>query len=312
MSPSIHDRETQVAGVELEQVPKETASRSSQPSLEPAELENAPLIIKSVVDSSLWAQERCSRRIGLTANEAHEVLSFLVTIRDMANALDHFNPGELIVIGDQLIEAQKKIMSFLDYLDSLNAIFDAVSNALKVVRSNGWWNLGSRSRVQFLATRRKQILDLMELSLLIMPLSNEFVQIDPRMEMIQSPSATANENGSPLPSMETTDKTENTKKTAWKVRVSELISKPLDGVNSILTLSQKEYLVVGWFSRGSTDPKEQILEFEDTAMFKELRSTIRGIRGWHEYISLKSLSGFGLYTVSDSKPPSSLSLIIVV
>jgi hypothetical protein len=74
-------------------------------------------------------------------------------------------------------------------------------------------------------------------------------------------------------------------------------------VNDKLTLPQNRYIVVGWFSRGSTDPKEKILGLEeDVTIFKELQRTIRGIRGWHEYVSLKSLSGFGLYVVCHSLP----------
>ena len=58
------------------------------------------------------------------------------------------------------------------------------------------------------------------------------------------------------------------------------------------------YIVLGWFRRSASDPMERILEFEnERELFKALRVGERGVRGWREFFSLKSLKGFGLYKV---------------
>jgi hypothetical protein len=61
------------------------------------------------------------------------------------------------------------------------------------------------------------------------------------------------------------------------------------------------YIVIGWFPRGSLDPKEKLLRINrGTSLFKQMRKGIRSVRGWRRYISLKSLHSFGLYKVSTS------------
>jgi hypothetical protein len=58
------------------------------------------------------------------------------------------------------------------------------------------------------------------------------------------------------------------------------------------------FLVVGWFSKGSSDPYERSITLKsDVSLFKQLRKEVDSIRGWREYISLKSLCGFSLYEV---------------
>jgi hypothetical protein len=56
------------------------------------------------------------------------------------------------------------------------------------------------------------------------------------------------------------------------------------------------YIVIGWFHRSAGDPKERILQFDDPEhLFISLRKGERQVRGYREYLSLKSLRGFGLY-----------------
>ena len=58
------------------------------------------------------------------------------------------------------------------------------------------------------------------------------------------------------------------------------------------------FLIIGWFSGGSSDPYERQVEFKDDEhLFTRLRQEERRIRGWRVYLSLKSLSQFGLYKV---------------
>ena len=58
------------------------------------------------------------------------------------------------------------------------------------------------------------------------------------------------------------------------------------------------YIVIGWFLRSASDPKERILQFErEEQLFHILRQGEGDVRGWRRFISLKSLQGFGLYKV---------------
>ncbi|KAF2232667.1 hypothetical protein EV356DRAFT_241065 [Viridothelium virens] len=60
--------------------------------------------------------------------------------------------------------------------------------------------------------------------------------------------------------------------------------------------TQPSVLIIGWFSKGSNDPSEKPVKFEnDGTFFNQLRKEVRFIRGWREYVSLKSLCRFGLY-----------------
>ncbi len=62
------------------------------------------------------------------------------------------------------------------------------------------------------------------------------------------------------------------------------------------------YIIVGWFPRGSLNPREKLLRFnERTDIFKQMRRTIRSVRGWRRFLSLKSLHSFGLYKVGIRK-----------
>lgn len=61
------------------------------------------------------------------------------------------------------------------------------------------------------------------------------------------------------------------------------------------------YIVIGWFRKCASDPKERILEFENEEdLFKVMRRGEKNVRGYREYFSLKSLKGFGLYKVCPS------------
>jgi hypothetical protein len=56
------------------------------------------------------------------------------------------------------------------------------------------------------------------------------------------------------------------------------------------------YIVIGWFLRSASDPKERILQFNDKEqLFHVLRHGESDVRGWRRFLSLKSLQGFGLY-----------------
>jgi hypothetical protein len=58
------------------------------------------------------------------------------------------------------------------------------------------------------------------------------------------------------------------------------------------------YIVIGWFHRSAGDPKERILQFKQPEqLFASMRKGESQVRGYREYLSLKSLRGFGLYKV---------------
>jgi hypothetical protein len=58
------------------------------------------------------------------------------------------------------------------------------------------------------------------------------------------------------------------------------------------------YIVIGWFLRSASDPKERIMQFDDPEdLFKMLRHGESDVREWRRFLSLKSLRAFGLYKV---------------
>lgn len=66
----------------------------------------------------------------------------------------------------------------------------------------------------------------------------------------------------------------------------------------LLMPQPRPYIVVGWFPKGASDPKEKILEFDSPeCLFHMLRYGESNVRGWRRFLSLKSLKGFGLYKV---------------
>ena len=67
----------------------------------------------------------------------------------------------------------------------------------------------------------------------------------------------------------------------------------------LLMPKPQPYIVIGWFLRSASDPKERILEFEEpNRLFKVLKHGESDVRGWRRFFSLKSLQGFGLYKVN--------------
>lgn len=105
LPPSMQDAETQVFEIELQ--PQHPAG--------PAELESVPLIAKSSIESSLWTQEQCARRIGLTIDEAATVLSFLRTLRQGTDAtalLDSAGKREIWRQIDSFVEFLMNLIAF--------------------------------------------------------------------------------------------------------------------------------------------------------------------------------------------------------
>lgn len=83
-----------------------------------------------------------------------------------------------------------------------------------------------------------------------------------------------------------------------------LTSRSLDQVQGT---SASSYIILGWFPRGSLDPKEKLLKLNgETNLFKEMKKGIRSVRGWRRFLSLKSLHNFGLYRVRACELPSRL------
>lgn len=66
----------------------------------------------------------------------------------------------------------------------------------------------------------------------------------------------------------------------------------------LLMPKPKSYIVIGWFLRSASDPRETILQFEDAEdLFRSMRHGAAEVRGWRRFISLKTLKGFSLYKV---------------
>jgi hypothetical protein len=293
MAPSLHDAETQVVEIELEQILTRPASLVPQHLPEPAELDSVPLITRSSLGSSQWAQNRCARRIGLNENDIEIMLFFLRTSARIQD--DPFN--------QELVKLESQIQTLANYIKYLEDMRDTISNTLREAK---WWKLGSRNRMKFLKVRRKWLQAMLEcLHLVAWRTRAELASLQTKQSLEPS-NVTAVDGSSPLPpgirdtSAEATHEGESRIEAARDSRLpkpsSERQSRANDIINDPLPPleTKTRYIVVGWFSGGSTDPKEKILQFDnEDAVFKELRRC----RGWHEYISLKSLSGFGLYMV---------------
>ncbi|KAI9687345.1 MAG: hypothetical protein M1822_002388 [Bathelium mastoideum] len=68
------------------------------------------------------------------------------------------------------------------------------------------------------------------------------------------------------------------------------------GTQGPLEGSSSPFVVIGWFSKGSSNPYERLVTLKDNGdLFKQLRKKMNFIRGWREFVSLKSLRSFSLY-----------------
>jgi hypothetical protein len=133
MAPSLHDSETQAADVKLEQGPTKPASPSAQDPPEPADLASAPLIKKSHLGSSLWAQDQCERRIGLYANEAVRFLSIYTTLQRIRD--NPLNAQELAKLDSQAVTLRSDITELEGMkCDASKALREVLQNSTRLAR----------------------------------------------------------------------------------------------------------------------------------------------------------------------------------
>ena len=139
MRPETHDVENQYFSADLtidasESLLQKIESASSKPtrhlrrSLEVIELDDIPPIIKSANGNIFWADEQCTRRVGLTSSEARLFYNLLKTDED---ELENWNYAEYKEMFQNFSLEQKRLQA--------------------LVKDIGWWELSAEGR------RRKEV-----------------------------------------------------------------------------------------------------------------------------------------------------------
>lgn len=73
---------------------------------------------------------------------------------------------------------------------------------------------------------------------------------------------------------------------------------------------QDPYLVIGVFAKDETEPYERLVRLgDDMKFFNVLHREVKALRGWKRFLSLKSLSGFGLYRVSNARSSARINCV---
>ena len=333
-----------------------TSSKSIQnlrKSLEYIELDDIPPIIKSANGNVFWADEQCTRRIGLTSSEARLFLKLLQT-----DVPENFNYEEYKDMFDGFGREQQRLQELADALPwykfdtyRQRSIWKARIQWLKRMEEPRLWLL-------YLMARRRRILKQASVRVLNRLKEKRLIRIangSPTRGRPVEPNGTApngqyrepamlngttqtsdtpNTSPFPPPGLPThpvmTNDAVQTSETHFKLaaRIRDSLSigkresrshssrgqncpvfdKPFEAtredikrqVESIMPHATP-YIVIGWFLRSASDPKERILQFErPEELFHKLRHGESDVREWRRFLSLKSLRGFGLYKVGRS------------
>ncbi|KAL3439787.1 hypothetical protein BJX65DRAFT_315417 [Aspergillus insuetus] len=281
MSPSLHDLEAPAEEIGLEQVSPPTITQYGG---EHIEFDNTPPIQKSWAESWLWTQSQCSRGVELSTWELDTFITIKNAVRRAAG------PEDLLSDPSQLETLRTSLKRYLESLNDLTSIQTRMVDALTEAK---WWKRPSHNRMRFITPRQ---MSLKSLSLLSTPIADFLLFFDSllnNLALIRQSEAI----GNVLPFMEGIFQYD---KAAMRQDLQVEATK-LSGMLHMFDPTaqhEKTYLVIGWFPRGSTHPHERMLVWtkdEDLIIFQNLRATIRRIRGWREYLSLKSVSGFGIY-----------------
>jgi hypothetical protein len=361
MSPDIED---QLDGADLGSVeatepllPKtDRASNRSlkrmRRSLEVIELDDIPPIIKSANGNIFWADEQCTRRVGLTSTEARLFLKLLQT-----DEPENYNYQEYKEMFDDFGREQQRLQELVKALPWYK---------LDTYRQRGIW----RARIEwlermkeprlwllYLMARRRRILKQASVRVLAalqekrrMKLENGGVHergrppptpsvnhedLPGHMVMLSDATQTVTPletSPSPPPAgrlrqpamVSDAAQTSETRLSHLTSRLRDSLSatrhghsprssqghcpifqKPFEATREDIKRQVENimpkctpYIVIGWFHRSAGDPKERILQFDEPEhLFISLRKGEGQVRGYREYLSLKSLRGFGLYKV---------------
>lgn len=300
---------------------------------ETIELDDIPPIIKSANGNIFWADEQCTRRVGLTSTEARLFLRLL-----QVDEPENFNYEDYKNMFDDFGREEQRLRELVNELPwwSLETyhqrpIWLARIKWLERMREPRLWLLylmARRRRILKQATHRvrKRLMEKRELRMMgggvngvngfaggpkvggvvepespVRPVMvNEESQTSEALlnttriktniaERIRSSFSSGRRDSHSRPSTghcPVFDKPFEATREDIKRQVERLMPKP------------QPYVVIGWFLRSASDPKERILEFEEAKeLFKVLRHGESDVRGWRRFFSLKSLKGFGLYKV---------------
>jgi hypothetical protein len=341
-------------------LPWPSARRYSRWRPETIQLDHIPPVIKSGNGNIFWADEQCTRRVGLTSTEARLFLRLLQVdepedwnYADYKEMFDNFGKEQLLL--EQLMRdlpwwklgsrKQKKIWEArVEWLARMSEprpwllfLMARRKRIIKQATDRVLEGLRKKSEARSLAGFQMQTVGPEQPSpgrpkssdhtLVVNDTSKSLdplVNYDPRnrsepyelsLDMSEAghaaettPISTASklksvasriqqslktgrrgehiheEHSSPLPGG--TRKPWEATRQDIKYQVEKLMPKPTP------------YIVIGWFSAVSSNPIEQIIQFDkEEKLFLVLRQGERDVRGWREYFSLKGLQGFGLYKV---------------
>jgi hypothetical protein len=304
---------------------------------ETIELDDIPPIIKSANGNIFWADEQCTRRVGLTSTEARLFLRLL-----QVDEPENFNYEDYKNMFDDFGREEQRLRELIDLLPwwSLETyhqrpIWQARIKWLERMREPRLWLL-------YLMARRRRILkqaadrvlqrlkEKRELRMMNGGINgnvNGGVNgVHPQVGGVQEPESPArpvmvNEEAQTSEVLLHAKRIRNS--IAGKIRSSfgsshrdspsrpstghcPVFDKPFEATREdikrqveLLMPNPQPYIVIGWFLRSASDPKERIMEFEkEEHLFKALRHGEGDVRGWRRFFSLRSLKGFGLYKVS--------------
>jgi hypothetical protein len=295
---------------------------------ETIELDDIPPIIKSANGNIFWADEQCTRRIGLTATEARLFLRLLqvdepenLNYEDYKNMFDDFGREE-----QRLRELVNRLPWWSLETYHQRPIWLARIKWLERMREPRLWLLylmARRRRILKKATGRvkERLLEkraLRKMNGSVHPIVGGVTVTEAPTHPVMLDGASLSQTSEALLNTTTRIKTN----IAERIRSSfstghrdshsrpstghcPVFDKPFEATREdikrqveLLMPKPQPYIVIGWFLRSASDPKERTLEFEEgRQLFKVLRHGEGDVRGWRRFFSLKSLKGFGLYKV---------------
>jgi hypothetical protein len=329
------------------------SSRRNRRSLEVIELDDIPPIIKSANGNIFWADEQCTRRVGLTSTEARLFLKLLQT-----DEPENYNYQEYKEMFDDFGREQKRLQELVNALPwykldtyRQRGIWKARIEWLERMKEPRLWLL-------YLMARRRRILKQASMRVLAalqekrrrklvndggyergrpptmpsgakndqdlpghMVMLNDATQTSTPMETLPPPPTSRRRQSAMVSDGAQTSETRLSHLTS-RLRDSlsasrhrnsprssqghcPVFEKPFEATREDIKHQVENimpkftpYIVIGWFHRSAGDPKERILQFDEPEhLFISLRKGERQLRGYREYLSLKSLRGFGLYKV---------------
>jgi hypothetical protein len=338
MAPNAHDVETQVTAIELEE-PLITGNDENDKGNEdredgvkgPAKIGGIPSVRKPGYGNLMWAEQQCQRRCGLSVDQAklmHKAYGLYQTEGDpksfIVQSISTIFPPDLL--GRWKIEQAReekrraqwrrramsrsmKTFASIEKMSGLVVQIGVLQTATAVL------SIYLARMTSFLAFSTARSFDsrvlfamaFMELYSIIM---KSFV---PNQEVVESehqstdvePEIFSSQWVDTITHRLNTGSFDPTKldKVEFKHFVERFLSSssPVRD-HGVDNNTNPMYIIIGWFSQGSLDPKEKLLRLKnETVLFEQMRQGAKSLRGWRMFLSLKSLHSFGLYKVSTYK-----------